>query len=194
MQSPREDDEHNGKSLKAKRMGAQLRRLRARHRKTLKEVAQEAGLSVSFLSALERGDTGASVASLRAVAKVYGATMREIFGADLRKSSRLVRPGDRPVMEWDNGVRYEELADSRSLMDPTYVYVPPNASSGGFYSHDGEEFMYVLSGTVFVELEGEGRHRLEAKDTFYWPSTIPHRWWTEDEEAEILYVNTPPTF
>ena len=79
-------------------------------------------------------------------------------------------------------------------MDPTLYQVPPRAGSGGFYSHQGEEFMYVLKGTVFVELKDEGTHEVRAGDVLYFPSTIPHRWWTEDEAAEIVYVNTPPDF
>jgi quercetin dioxygenase-like cupin family protein len=97
-------------------------------------------------------------------------------------------------MHWSNGVRYEELAASGSLMDPSFVYVPPHAGSGGFYSHDGEEFVYVLSGSFYVEIKGRQTYALQARDVLYFPSTMPHRWWTEGEEAEVIYVNTPPTF
>jgi hypothetical protein len=46
-------------------------------------------------------------------------------------------------------------------MDPSYIRVPPGAGSKGFYSHNGEEFAYVISGVLFVEL----------KDL-----RLPHRW------------------
>src|SRR5829696_1517400 len=68
-------------------IGERLRRLRTRAHKTLKEVAQATGLSISFISALERGGSGASIASLRRLAEAYGVTMRELFGADLEQSS-----------------------------------------------------------------------------------------------------------
>ena len=71
--------------------GERLRRLRARAHKTLKEVSEATGLSISFISALERGGSGASVASLRRLAGAYGVTMREVFGADLDQISPLVR-------------------------------------------------------------------------------------------------------
>jgi DNA-binding transcriptional MerR regulator/quercetin dioxygenase-like cupin family protein len=175
-------------------VGERLRRLRTRAHKTLKEVAQATGLSISFVSALERGGSGASVASLRRLAGAYGVTMRELFGADLEQSTPLVRSEDRPVMQWDNGVRFEEMASGKKIMDPSYLRVPPGAGSEGFYSHNGEEFVYVISGTLFVELKDQGTYRVAPGDTLYFPSTTQHRWWAADEPVEAVYVNTPPTF
>jgi DNA-binding transcriptional MerR regulator/quercetin dioxygenase-like cupin family protein len=174
--------------------GERLRRLRIRAHKTLKEVSEATGLSISFISALERGGSGASVASLRLLAGAYGVNMREVFGADLEQNSPLVRGAERPVMQWDNGVRFEEMAAGEKVMDPSFIRVPPGAGSEGFYSHNGEEFIYVVSGRLFVELKDQGTFRVTPGDTLYFPSTTPHRWWAEDEPVEAVYVNTPPTF
>ncbi|HET7480171.1 MAG TPA: MerR family transcriptional regulator [Rubrobacteraceae bacterium] len=174
--------------------GEQLRKLRIRAHKTLKEVSEATGLSISFISALERGGSGASVASLRLLAGAYGVSMREVFGADLEQNSPLVRSDERPVMQWDNGVRFEEMASGEKVMDPSYIKVPPGGGSEGFYSHNGEEFIYIISGTLFVELKDQGSYHLTPGDTLYFPSTTPHRWWAEDEPVEAIYVNTPPTF
>ena len=174
--------------------GERLRRLRIKAHKTLKEVSEATGLSISFISALERGGSGASVASLRSLAGAYGVTMRELFGADLEQASPLVRGSDRPKMQWDNGVCFEEMASGEKVMDPSYIRVPPGAGSEGFYSHTGEEFIYVISGHLLVELKDQGEFRLAPGDTLYFPSTTPHRWWADGEPVEAVYVNTPPTF
>ncbi len=174
--------------------GERLRRLRIKAHKTLKEVSAATGLSISFISALERGGSGASVASLRLLAGAYGVNMREVFGADLEENSPLVRGTERPVMQWDNGVRFEEMATGEKVMDPSFIRVPPGAGSEGFYSHNGEEFIYVISGRLFVELKDQGKFEVKSGDTLYFPSTTPHRWWSEDEPVEAVYVNTPPTF
>jgi DNA-binding transcriptional MerR regulator/quercetin dioxygenase-like cupin family protein len=174
--------------------GEQLRRLRVKAHKTLKEVSEATGLSISFISALERGGSGASVASLRLLAGAYGVNMREVFGADLEQSSPLVRGEERPVMQWDNGVRFEEMATGEKVMDPSYIRVPPGTGSEGFYSHNGEEFIFVISGPLFVELKDQGTFRVAPGDTLYFPSTTPHRWWAGEEPVEAVYVNTPPTF
>lgn len=174
--------------------GERLRRLRQRAHKTLREVSEATGLSISFISALERGGSGASVASLRLLAGAYGVNMRQIFGADLPQSSALVRRGERPVMSWENGVRFEEMTSGEKAMDPSYIYIPPHTGSEGFYSHEGEEFVYVVSGTMTVELRDREPYVLGPGDTLYFASTTLHRWWAEDEPVEAVYVNTPPTF
>jgi transcriptional regulator with XRE-family HTH domain len=186
--------EATGEQASRRELGKRLRSLRTRRRKTLQEVSEATGLSRSFLSMLENGETGASVASLSSIAKYHGTSMRELLGAGLREGSRLLRPGDRRVAEMPNGVRISELAAGGRLMDPTLYQVPPRAGSDGFYSHQGEEFMYVLKGSIFVDLKDEDTYEVRAGDVLYFPSTIPHRWWTEDEAAEIVYVNTPPDF
>ncbi len=191
-----ENGEANGVSSggSAEAPGERLRRLRVKAHKTLKEVSEATGLSISFISALERGGSGASVASLRSLAGAYGVTMRKLFGADLEQATPLVRGGDRPTMQWDNGVRFEEMASGEKVMDPSYIRVPPGAGSEGFYSHMGEEFIYVISGHLLVELKDQGEFRLAPGDTLYFPSTTPHRWWADREPVEAVYVNTPPTF
>jgi quercetin dioxygenase-like cupin family protein len=131
---------------------------------------------------------------LRLLAEAYGVTMRELFGADLAQNTPLVRSEDRPVMQWDNGVRFEEMASGEKVMDPSYIRVPPGTGSEGFYSHNGEEFIYVISGVLFVELGDQGTFRIAPGDTLYFSSTTPHRWWAGDEPVEAVYVNTPPTF
>ena len=59
-------------------------------------------------------------------------------------------------MQWDNGVRFEEMASGEQVMDPSYIRVPSGTGSEGFYSHNGEEFIYVISGRLFVELKDHG--------------------------------------
>jgi DNA-binding transcriptional MerR regulator/quercetin dioxygenase-like cupin family protein len=176
-------------------LGDQLKRLRAKAHKTLKEVSKATGLSISFISALERGGSGASVASLKLLAGAYGVSMRELFGADLEEAIPLVRAAERPAMRWENGVRFEEMASgAEKVMDPSYLHVPPGAGSEGFYSHNGEEFVYVVSGTLHVELKELGTYELAPGDTLYFPSTTPHRWWAGEDPVQAVYVNTPPTF
>jgi DNA-binding transcriptional MerR regulator len=174
--------------------GKRLRHLRVKSRMMLREVSEATGLSISFISSLERGTSGASVASLRLLAEAYGVTMRELFGTDLRQNTSLVRQKDRPVMRRDSGVCFEEMALGEKVMNPSYVRVPSRAGSEGLYSHDGEKFIHVISGTLFVELEGRGYFQLDPGDTLYFSSPVPHRWWAEDDPAEAIHVSTPPTF
>lgn len=180
----------------APELGERLRKLRLRNQMTLKSTAEKTGLSVSFLSSLERGHTGASIASLRQLMNVFDVEWREFFDAEPQTKSRLTGPEDRLTVRWPNGVRMEDLATVGTLMDPAVVYLPEHTGSGDYFSHDGEEFIYVVSGALFVALKDEPNkeYRLTPQECLYFPSTVPHLWWTEDEAAEIIHVNSPPSF
>ena len=177
-------------------VGKRLRQLRLRHQMTLKEVAEISGLSVSFISALERGRIGASIASLRTIGNVFDISWRDIFETEPMERSRLVRFENRPSAQLPNGIRFEDLATTGSLMDPGVMYFPPHTGSGDQFTHEGEEFVYVTSGTLFVRLNENPpkTYQLRSKDCLYFPSSVPHLWWTEEAEAEVIYVNSPPSF
>ena len=179
--------------------GRPLRRLRIQHGLSLREASQRAGVSVSFLSALERGMTGASVATLQRLTAAYGTTMGELAGgtAPPTERPRLVRAGQRRSLEIGSGaVRIEQLAADARQLEPQLFVLALGASSDGAYSHDGEEFLYVLAGAVTVWLGDHEVYRLDQPgDALTFPSTIPHRWRNDaDGETRLLWINTPPTF
>jgi DNA-binding transcriptional MerR regulator/quercetin dioxygenase-like cupin family protein len=161
---------------------------------TLTEVAQHSGVSVSFLSSLERGYANASIATLQKLASLYKTNVLSFFAED-RKTSRLVRPRDRKRLEPNPGVEMELLALGKRMMEPHLFRIAPGAGSGGAYKHDGEEFIHVLQGRLEVWLDEVERYVLESGDSLYFESTIAHRWRSlSDKETVLLWVNTPATF
>jgi quercetin dioxygenase-like cupin family protein len=88
----------------------------------------------------------------------------------------------------------ELLAWGNTVMEPHLFRIRPDAGSGESYSHEGEEFIYILRGELEIALGGE-QYRLKAGDSFYFESATPHRWKNPGRrETFILWVNTPPTF
>jgi DNA-binding transcriptional MerR regulator/quercetin dioxygenase-like cupin family protein len=178
---------------KAGAIGAHLRQLRARRRFSLAQVAQSVGISVGFLSALERSQMSGSVGTLRKLARFYKTNILDFF--DTRgTSSRQVRPAERKVLEAGEGVRMELLAWGNAVMEPHLFRIAPEAGSGDSYTHDGEEFIYVLRGDLSITV-GDEQYRLKTGDSFYFESATPHRWKNPGpRETLLLWVNTPPTF
>ena len=177
--------------------GRLLRRLRAAHGLSLREASNRSGLSISFLSALERGVSGASVATLQRLTAAYGTTMLELFTGSEVGNARLVRSGERPVLHvGDAEVRIEQLARDTKQLEPQLFILAPGASSDGSYAHEGEEFLYLLSGAVTVWVGDEERYVLDREgDALSFPSTLPHRWRNDaGGESRLLWINTPPTF
>src|SRR6202044_745859 len=173
-------------------IGAHLRQLRARRKLSLAHVAQAVGISVGFLSALERSQMSGSVGTLRKLARFYKTNILEFY--DASGASRQVRPAERKVLEAGAGARIELLAWGNTVMEPHLFRVAPDAGSGDPYTHEGEEFIYVLRGDLEINLNGEA-YRLKTGDSFYFESATPHRWQNPGrKETWLLWVNTPPTF
>jgi DNA-binding transcriptional MerR regulator/mannose-6-phosphate isomerase-like protein (cupin superfamily) len=174
-------------------LGPRLRRLRVQRGRSLAEVAAAAGISVGFLSALERSQMSASVGTLRRLARYYRTNILDFFDTT-ELNTRLVRPPKRKVLEAGPGVRMELLAWGNKVMEPHLFRIKANAGSGESYAHEGEEFLFVLRGELKIALDGEEYH-LKRGDSFYFESATPHRWKNPGRtETWLLWVNTPPTF
>src|SRR5271155_503817 len=174
-------------------IGSHLRKLRAKRRLPLAQVARAVGISVGFLSALERSQMSGSVGTLRKLARFYKTNILDFFDAT-GAHSRQVQPEERKVLEAGPGVLMELLAWGNTVMEPHLFRVAPRAGSGDSYMHEGEEFLFVLRGELAITLEKD-EYRLKAGDSFYFESATPHHW-TNPGRAEtwVLWVNTPPTF
>jgi DNA-binding transcriptional MerR regulator len=174
--------------------GQRFRRLRTRRGLSLAQVARATGVSVGFLSALERGQMRSSVATLRRIARFYGTNILSLFEA-AGDNPRLVRPGQRKILETTPGVRMELLAWGHTVMEPHLFRVKPGGGSGESYSHEGEEFLHVLRGDFEIWLDGKDHYHLKPGDSLYFESATPHRWKNRGRsEAWLLWINTPPTF
>ena len=174
-------------------IGAHLRQLRERRRLSLAQVAHAVGISVGFLSALERSQMSGSVGTLRKLARFYKTNILEFFDAS-GSSSPQVRPTERKILEAGEGVRMELLAWGDTVMEPHLFRIAPDAGSGDSYAHEGEEFIYVLRGELAIAVD-EQEYRLKPGDSFYFESTTAHRWKNPGKkETCVLWVNTPPTF
>ncbi len=175
-------------------LGARLRRLRFERELSLAAVAASTGVSVGFLSALERAQMTASVGTLRKLARFYKMNILDFFNPTVANPRR-VRPTERKTLEAGPGVTMELLAWGNTVMEPHLFRIEPAATSGGSYSHEGEEFLYVLQGKLEISLDGGESVRLSPGDSFYFESSTPHRWSNPGKKRTlVLWVNTPPTF
>jgi len=178
----------------SRKISSTLLRLRKKNSLTLADVSRKTWISVSFISALERGETNPSIATLQKLATLYGTNVRSFFGGQ-GVSRPFTRARDRKVLQPQPGVRIEELAVGDTMMDPSLYRIAPGRSSGGSYRHEGEEFVYVLQGRLEMWLDEVDRYILERGDCLYFKSTQAHLWRNAStRETVLLWVNTPPTF
>ena len=177
------------------KLGSKLRRLRKRCNLSLVEAARRAKISPGFLSAIELSQANPSVATLQRLAAAYDTTVLQFYDLP-QKASRIIRPGNRRVLRTDSGVAMDLLSEGSKMLQPMLFRLSPGSGSDGAYSHAGEEFIYMLKGSLEIWLDELECNVLQEGDAFWFESNRGHRWFnpSRDQEAVLLWVNTPPTF
>ncbi len=174
-------------------LGRRLRALRTARGWSLAEVAAKSGLSISFLSSVERGQSRISVANLFKLADAYGTTVPAL-SPDYRSDRRSVlHPPDRPRYVASGGlVVIEDLITGPGALEAQRIEILPGGGSEEGYAHPGEEFIYVLSGQLTFWIEESELYGLQAGDSLHFRSTRVHRWRNDGETATtVLWINVP---
>ena len=176
-------------------LGQRLRERRRELRLTLKEVADGAGLSVGFISQVERGLTAPSISSLAGIARVLGTHISEFLSQPKGDVPYTLRDR-RPLYSVErSGLQYERISASfpGSVLSSVITHEPPGYRSEPI-RHEGEELFYVLDGELTVEVEDE-RTILKAGDSIHFASTRLHSAWNHGTApAVVLHVCTMDVF
>ncbi|MEO8477899.1 MAG: cupin domain-containing protein [Actinomycetota bacterium] len=179
-------------------LGARIRSLRERQGRPIRAVAEQAGVSESFLSQVERGVANPSVASLRSLAEALGATVASFFEEGREPIGHVVRAADRPKLIHPKRLWEDELltpATARKLQVIMSVVEPGQGSGDQPYTHDSdEECVIVLEGRLAFWV-AEDAYVLEAGDSILFESRVPHRNRNPGPEpAKVLWIATPPSY
>lgn len=180
-----------------RRIGERIREARQGLRMTLDDLGRAAGLSTTFLSRLERGQVACSIGNLLQIAGALDLAPAALFDSEApqRAPFRIVRAGEteapasRSGKDGD-GYAWTQLASGRRdhLMEAFRLRFPKGGAHGPLVSHPGEEFCFVLSGTVAFQI-GDEVVTLAAGDSIHLQSTTPHMAWSAGtSEAEILMI------
>jgi transcriptional regulator with XRE-family HTH domain len=180
-------------------IGGRLRELRKAEGLTLKDVATQAGISVSYLSQIERNVSRLPIGVLKRISNVLGVHMHWFFqpGPDGPPDERgiVVRAPDRRNLTFTGLGITEELL-SPDLSGPLELLIStihPGADSE-FYEHDGAEAGLVMTGDLELWV-GDNHFVLHTGDSFAFESTVPHRCAnTGDQAVKVLWVITPPHY
>jgi mannose-6-phosphate isomerase-like protein (cupin superfamily)/DNA-binding transcriptional regulator YiaG len=191
--------EVHDEQARSAQLGAAIRTLRRRNDLTLVQLAAKVSLSHSFLSQLERGEARPSMSSLHRIAVALGTTQQALMSFQVGEAQGgpvcMVSGGEGDSVAHQGGSA-RSLVRGERKMHPV-EYVNPNTEFDEFYTHDSDEFIYVIEGVIEVDLEGEGLYRLVAGDTLYYAGGIPHRWRSlTSDPVKLLMVqeNQVPTY
>jgi transcriptional regulator with XRE-family HTH domain len=185
--------------LPAGSLGNAIRTHRKSKGMTLLDLAKRAEFSISYLSQIERDLLTPSIDTLRRLAEALGVPAGQLMLRDARQPSSpvaVVRRSERKQLAFPGSdIHYELLTpDMRRRASLLWVEAPPGSESGPLFSHEGEDGVVVLKGSIEVEV-GSVWHALDAGDSIYFNAKIPHRWRNSGGvSAHAVWLSTPPSF
>lgn len=183
-------------------IGSLIKELRKKKEMTLKDLSSASNLSVGFLSQLERGMTSIAIDSLEIIAHSLDVELEFFFDFNKKRveSNQIVRSYNRDAIAiTDKIIQHNLSSDTKSYnLYPRLIDIMPFTDNGSYnlqlYSHEGEEFIFVLEGVLTLNIEDD-EFTLYPGDSTTFNSTKPHNWKNETNcITKIICVHNPNPF
>lgn len=178
-------------------IGANLRRLRVSHNLTQEELADRAELSKGFISQVERNLTSPSIATLIDLLQCLGSSLNSFFSEKV--DEKIVFSQDDLFVKVDDDTLKGDITwlvpnAQKNKLEPIMVNLGPNGRTQEIAPHEGEEFAYVHSGSIYLVV-GVKRYKVSAGESFCLHPLEPHYICNQSKRrATFLWISTPPSF
>jgi len=178
------------------RLAERVQTLRNRKGWSVTETARRAGVSTSMLWKVENGQTSLTYQKLMQLAAALEVPIGELFAAEATGTPpggrRVIdRKGAAPVVDFGGNLHHFLATDiAQKHYFPILVEVrAPAGDPQNSEAHSGEEFAFVIEGTIEFRCEGYAPARLQAGDSVYFDASLKHRYvCAEGEVARMLCV------
>lgn len=177
-------------------IGEKIKRLRIEKQLTQEELANRCELSKGFISQIERDLTSPSIATLTDILAALGTNLTEFFKEDCEE--KIVFTKEDMCETSDDELKYKLMwlvsNSQKDSMEPVMLTL----EEGGEYPldepHVGEEFGYVLKGSIIVKL-GNKKFRVKTGESFYFKSNVNHQIYNAGKtSSRIIWISSPPSF
>lgn len=175
-------------------IGNRLRDLRVLKGLTQEELADRAELSKGFISQVERNLTSPSIATLMDILQCLGLTIGEFFNEEPEEQIVFGHQDyfEKVDNELNNTIKWIIPNAQKHIMEPILLTLQAAGSTYPDNPHEGEEFGYVLSGSISIHL-GNRIYRAKKGESFYFIPDKKH-FLTTKSGAVVLWVSSPPSF
>ena len=182
-------------------IGAKVKAFRTAKKYTLKQLSEESGLSIGFLSQLERGLSSIAIDSLAKLADILGVSLSAFFESSAEQEKSPINRSFSMHCTQINPQIVQYLVNGNAqdfTCLPRIFHLMPSAHTSAdrleMNRHDGEEFIFVLEGILTVYLDGS-EYCLNPGDSVQIHSHSPHDWVNNTNQVvKILTVHTPNPF
>jgi len=178
-------------------IGKSIRRLRLQRGLTQEELADRCELSKGFISLLERDLTSPSIATLTDILESLGTDLKTFF-SESEDEKIVFTDSDMFVKEYPDDmkgfIKWLVPSAQKNRMEPIMVEMAPGGETAEDDPHEGEEFGYVLSGTVKI-IVGDHVEKARKDESFYFLPTAPHKLVNAGKTVcKVIWVSSPPSF
>ena len=179
-------------------LGKRIKKFRLQRKLSLQDLAEKTGFTKGYLSKVENSSKAPPVSTLAMVAKALNVTISEILGEEKKEDSIcLVKMAERPLIARSGstfGYSYQALAQPyiQKHMEPYILAFPIHPKASPHFQHKGEEFMYVIEGTMKF-FYGEKELMVEEGDCIYFDAAFPHYGVCQGEKGVkcLMVIYTP---
>lgn len=173
-------------------IGKKIKELRRKKDMTQQELAEATGFTKSLISKIENGQTGSAVATLSKIAAVLGVTLSWLLQEESDAELIIMKEAQRKTIEAgeEASYLYQSLANlsTNSKIEPVIVTVIPGKDNIQPYTHEEDEFIYILSGKINFSYDGKTTI-LQAGDSAFFKGRTPHVFLPVDaQEAKVLTI------
>jgi len=176
-------------------IGENLKRIRVANSLTQQELADRCELTKGYISQLERDLTSPSIATLTDILECLGTDLAGFFNEEVN-SKIVFKEEDVFVKESDDNYIINWIIPNaqKNKMEPILVELKSYAKTKLDEPHEGEEFGYVLSGSVMLNY-GSQLYKIKKGESFYFKPNKNHYIENASKNpARIIWVSTPPSF
>lgn len=177
-------------------IGKRMKELRIQYGLTQQELADRSELTKGFISQLERNQNTPSVGTLLDIIQCLGTTPAEFFTDEepeqivFRREDYFEKTDD----EKQHTIEWVVPNAQKDAMEPVRLTLRPSGCTDVHLPHEGEEFGYVIKGTIRVNYGGKASP-VHAGESFYFKSAKKHYIEnTGNRDAIFIWVSTPPSF
>lgn len=182
-----------------KAIGERIKKSRNDKGLSLRELATKVKLSASFLSQIEQGKASPSIENLKKIATSLDVKVSYLIeDEEDKKHTELIRKNERSYIESiasNTKMALLTTAMTDKNMEPILYEIGPYGESGrDYYSHIGEEFIYIVEGALDIYIEDEV-YSLKVGDSLYLKSSQKHRFKNNTNKMVLaIWVVNPPSF
>ena len=177
-------------------IGRKIRRLRQEKLLTQDELASRCELSKGFISQLERDLTSPSIATLIDILEVLGTNLQDFFNEKEEEKIVFSKKDAYEVSDGEYGYKIDWIVPNaqKNQMEPILLTLEADGKYKEEAAHEGEEFGYVMAGSVYVHI-GNKKYKARKGESFYYKPKYNHYLSNAGKvPAKLLWVSTPPSF